>query len=86
VVNVNGLRRRCKRRTLFQRLRELHYAVVVLCETHSKNDAETTSWAQEGAGPGMPWEGQTFWHHGTSAVGVFLTAKLLKEVGPARFF
>jgi len=79
VVNVNGLRRRCKRRTLFQRLRELHYAVVVLCETHSKNDAETTSWAQEGAGPGMPWEGQTFWHHGTSnsrGVGILVRAGL----------
>ena len=66
VVNVNGLRRRNKRRTLFQRLRELQYSLVILCETHSKNDVETTGWAQEGAGPGMPWEGQTFWHHGTS--------------------
>lgn len=67
VVNVNGLRRRSKRRALFQRLRDLHYSLVILCETHSKNDVETTAWAQEGAGPGLPWDGQAFWHHGTSA-------------------
>ena len=64
VVNVNGMRSRNKRRGLFQRLRDLHYSIVVLCETHSKDDRETTRWAQEGAGPGLPWEGQAFWNHG----------------------
>ena len=67
VVNVNGMRSRNKRRGLFQRLRDLHYSIVVLCETHSKDDRETTRWAQEGAGPGLPWEGQAFWSHGTSS-------------------
>ena len=67
VVNVNGMRSRNKRRGLFQRLRDLRYSIVVLCETHSKDDRETTRWAQEGAGPGLPWEGQAFWSHGTSS-------------------
>lgn len=66
VVNVNGLRKRSKRRALFQRLRDLHSSIVILCETHSKDDAETTNWTQEGAGPGLPWEGQAFWHHGAA--------------------
>ena len=67
VVNVNGMRSRNKRRGLFQRLRDLRYSIVVLCETHSTDDRETTRWAQEGAGPGLPWEGQAFWSHGTSS-------------------
>jgi len=67
VVNVNGLRNRTKRRTLFQRLRTLRPSIILLCETHSRNDAETLAWTQEGAGPGLPWEGHAFWHHGTSS-------------------
>ena len=76
VVNVNGLRKRSKRRALFQRLRDLRSCIVILCETHSKNDAETTSWTQEGAGPGLPWEGQAFWHHGaTNSRGVAILVR-----------
>lgn len=67
VVNVNGLRNRTKRRTLFQRLRTLRPCIILLCETHSRDDAETLAWTQEGAGPGLPWEGHAFWHHGTSS-------------------
>jgi exonuclease III len=67
VVNVNGLRKRDKRRSLFQRLRQLRCCIILLCETHSRDDEETTAWTQEGAGPGLPWEGQAFWHHGTSS-------------------
>ena len=55
VVNVNGMRSRNKRRGLFQRLRDLRYIIVVLCETHSTDDRETTRWAQEGAGFLEPW-------------------------------
>ena len=79
VVNVNGLRSTQKRRTLFQRLRSLRYAIIILCETHSRDDAETTAWTQEGAGPGLPWEGHAFWHHGTAhsrGVAVLITAGL----------
>ena len=65
VVNVNGMRNKTKRRTLFQRLRTLRCCIIILCETHSRDDAETTAWTQEGAGPGLPWEGHAFWHHGT---------------------
>jgi len=60
VVNVNGMRNKTKRRTLFQRLRTLRCCIIILCETHSRDDAETTAWTQEGAGPGLPWEGHAF--------------------------
>ena len=65
-VNVNGMRSRPKRRSLFSRIRELKYAIVLLVETHCKSDEEARDWTQEGAGPGMPWEGTAFWNHGTS--------------------
>ena len=79
VVNVNGMRNKTKRRTLFQRLRTLRCCIIILCETHSRDDAETTAWTQEGAGPGLPWEGHAFWHHGTSqsrGVAVLISAGL----------
>ena len=79
VVNVNGLRNRIKRRTLFQRLRDLRSCIILLCETHSKDDAETLAWTQEGAGPGLPWEGHAFWHHGSSCsrgVAILISAGL----------
>ena len=66
VVNVNGLRCSQKRHHLFNRLNHSRYDLILLVETHSRDDAETRKWAQEGAGPGMPWLGQSFWHHGSS--------------------
>ena len=54
VVNVNGMRSRNKHRGLFQRLRDLRYSIVVLCETHSTDDRETTRWLKRGqAQPAM---------------------------------
>ena len=41
--------------------------IVVLQETHHENSEQGERWAREGAGPGKPWEGQTFWAHGTTA-------------------
>jgi exonuclease III len=64
---------------LFHRLRQLRSCIILLCETHSKDDAETLAWTQEGAGPGLPWEGHAFWHHGSSlsrGVAVLVTAGL----------
>jgi exonuclease III len=66
VVNVNGMRSRPKRRSLFSQIGGLRYAVVLLVETHCKSDEEARAWTQEGAGPGMPWEGTAFWNHGNS--------------------
>ena len=66
VVNVNGLSRVTKRRTLFSRLRRLRADISILVETHSSTDDQTGRWVQEGEGPGQPWMGEAFWHHGTS--------------------
>jgi hypothetical protein len=37
---------------LFQRLRDLRHHIVILCETHSSNNVETTSLDTRG---GRPW-------------------------------
>ena len=41
--------------------------IVVLQETHHESSEQGLRWAREGAGPGKPWSGQTFWAHGTTA-------------------
>jgi exonuclease III len=41
--------------------------IVVLQGTHHENSEQGNRWEMEGAGPGQPWEGQTFWAHGTTA-------------------
>lgn len=66
VVNVNGLHDATKRRALFRGLTRMGVAVAVLCETHSRDDAQVRAWMQEGAGPGRPWEGEAVWHHGSA--------------------
>ena len=78
VLNPNGLRRRSKRRSLFEGCLDRHYDVVVLSETHSRDDVEGTRWVQEGAGAGRPWNGQAFWSHGSThsrGVGILLAAR-----------
>ena len=80
VLNPNGLRCQQKRRTLFSGLMERRYDVAVICEAHSRDDAETLRWVQEGAGAGRPWDGQAFWSHGTSqsrGVGILLSRAAL---------
>ena len=80
-LNVNGIRDGRKRRALFAHLLEGPWQVIALQETHSESNAETLEWMREGAGPGRPWRGVGFWHHGTSrSRGV---AVLLKEGFPA---
>jgi hypothetical protein len=40
---------------------------VVLLETHCPSAAVADAWMQEGAGPGQPWHGSSFWCMGSSA-------------------
>lgn len=68
-LNVNGLRSASKRKALFAQLQQGPWQVVLLQETHSSSDDEAAAWAQEGAGPGMPWLGQAYWSHGTAGSG-----------------
>lgn len=65
-LNVNGLRDAGKRRSLFAALLSGPWRVIVLVETHSADDLEVSRWVQEGAGPGMPWQGLGFWSHGAA--------------------
>jgi exonuclease III len=66
-LNVNGLGSAAKRTTLFSVLLSGSWDIVVLQETHHENSEQGERWAREGAGLGKPWEGQTFWAHGTTA-------------------
>lgn len=66
-LNVNGLGSAAKRTALFSLLVSGTWDIVVLQETHHENSAQGERWAREGAGPGKPWEGQTFWAEGTTA-------------------
>ena len=65
-VNVNGLRDNAKRKDFLLHILKGHWDVVVLTETHCPDDATVVRWLAEGAGPGQPWQGPAFWHHGTS--------------------
>ena len=65
-LNVNGLRDSSKRRALFLALLHGPWDVILLQETHHSSPEEAVAWAQEGAGPGMPWVGHHSWAHGTS--------------------
>lgn len=81
-VNVNGMRSKPKRMSLFHQLRDLRYGVVLLVETHCRDDEEAQAWTQEGAGPGMPWEGHAFWSHGSSrsrGVAILIRAGLVDD-------
>ena len=64
-VNVNGLRDKQKRLKFFDWLLQQRFDVVVLSETHSKDDGEVRRWVQEGAGKGRPWQGRAYWCHNT---------------------
>lgn len=66
-LNVNGLREPRKRRAVFWHLLRGPWDVVVLVETHCASDEEAAGWVREGAGPGLPWMGESYWAHGTSA-------------------
>lgn len=66
-LNVNGLRDLRKRRTLFSMLRQGHWDVIALQETHHVSSSEGEDWAASGAGPLLAWPGTSFWCHGTSA-------------------
>ena len=60
-VNVNGLPDRGKRRGFFASLQQQRQGLVLLSETHCISDEEGRAWAQEGAGPGRPWQGVALW-------------------------
>jgi hypothetical protein len=76
-LNVNGLRDAGKRRSLFAALLSGPWRVIVLVETHSADDGEVSRWEQEGAGPGMPWQGLVPTHEGPGR-SPFNSAKLLR--------
>jgi hypothetical protein len=63
VVNVNGLNGATKRRHFFSRLMHGSWDV----ETHCPSQQVADAWLQEGAGPGQPWRGSSFWCVGSSA-------------------
>ena len=63
-LNVNGIRDASRRRALFSALLRGPWQVIVLLETHCEGDEEARRWVQEGAGPGMPWQGSAYWCHG----------------------
>ena len=66
-LNVNGLHAVAKRRHLFAMLQQQSWDIVCLQETHHPDGNMADEWCRAGAGPGLPWRGQTFWHAGTSA-------------------
>ena len=66
-LNVNGLHAVAKRRHLFAMLQQQSWDIVCLQETHHPDGNMAEEWCRAGAGPGLPWRGQTFWHAGTSA-------------------
>lgn len=66
-LNVNGLRDGAKRRTLFHCLQQASWDVIFLQETHHGSQEEAERWAREGAGPALPWRGESFWAHGSTA-------------------
>jgi exonuclease III len=66
-VNVNGLSNRPKRRHFFLQLMQGSWDVVMLVETHCPSQQVADEWLQEGAGPGQPWRGRSFWCMGTSS-------------------
>ena len=66
-LNVNGLGSAAKRRTLFNMLMDGPWDVIVLQETHHTDREQGIRWAGEGAGEGRPWDGDSYWAHGTSA-------------------
>ena len=65
VANVNGLHSARKRHHLFHALGEGRWDVALLVETHCEGPEQARAWLQEGAGPGLPWQGDAFWCHGT---------------------
>ena len=65
-VNVQGLRTREKRLTLFHALLQGQWDIVFLQETHHTSNIEAETWLQQGAGPGRPLQWQGFWSHGSA--------------------
>ena len=83
-LNVNGLRDLAKRQTLFNCLREGRSGLdfLFIQETHHGSHAEAEQWVGRGAGPGLPWQGQAAWAHGTSAsrgVGILVRSGMAVE-------
>ena len=66
-LNVNGLGNKAKRLTLFHTLIQGSWDVILLQETHHRDDEQGLQWSREGAGEGRPWPGVSFWGHGTTA-------------------
>jgi exonuclease III len=83
-VNVNGLRGHSKRKAFFAWLQKQRHDVVLLSETHSKDDGDTQGWLQQGAGPGRPWQGHAFCAHnadgsGRAGVAVLLSSQIVGQ-------
>ena len=76
-INVNGLQTNvAKRKAFFQYLTQVAAYIVVVQETHCGDDNQARRWVQQGGGPGMPWNGPTFWqHYSTSSRGVGILLK-----------
>ena len=66
-LNVNGLGNSAKRLTLFHTLIQGAWDVILLQETHHRDEEQGFQWCREGAGEGRPWPGTSFWAHGTTA-------------------
>ena len=66
-LNVNGLGSKAKRQQLFHALLTGRWDIVLLQETHHKDEEQGLQWTREGAGEGRPWPGVSFWTHGTTA-------------------
>ena len=68
-LNVNGLGRADKRRSLFRQLQAGEYKLDVLLvqETHHPSPQVAAEWVHGGAGPGLPFRGPSLWAAGTSA-------------------
>ena len=74
--NVNGLRQTLKRKTIFHYLKQKHYDMTLLQETHSTSSDEK-QWACE-------WGGHILFAHGEShrnGVAILFTKNLKVEFG-----
>jgi exodeoxyribonuclease III len=76
-VNVNGLRDKEKRLSIFHWLREQNADIYLLQETHCESDEDIESWTKD-------WEGEAFWSNHTSmscGVAILIRPKLKLNLG-----
>jgi exonuclease III len=59
-VNVNGLRNANKRISIFNWLVEKKFDIILLQETHCRDENESRQW-------GFQWKGKSFWCNGSSS-------------------